>query len=329
MSNILSSDDFGLKIYNKFPPKYREDDIGQNFALKRYLESLADGGFKYSIDEINGITDLIDPEKVDAKVLPILLKQYGLEVFNGIPENYLRYLLPKVGEAFSKKGSLSVVEFISSSISGIKTSTEIAYDSNDNPIIDVILEMDYNIGDYFPDVEQFKRLLKSFMPFYCDMLLVYSYLFYESTVLTAKDVDHFMNITDTKLEDGYLQGTVILKDSASFSLSETSSLQCDEEYIDSSIITSSDEVIRLKNGDNSIIEFKIPYEESASVQETLETLEDNVTETLQESVGFDQSGEQYSLTNNDRSLLNSSFCTNAINYYDIITIGDTVEVVFN
>ena len=42
MSNILNSEDFGLKIYNRFPPKYREDDVGQNFALKRYLQALSE-----------------------------------------------------------------------------------------------------------------------------------------------------------------------------------------------------------------------------------------------------------------------------------------------
>ena len=45
MSNILNSEDFGLKIYNRFPPKYREDDVGQKLALKRYLQALSDGGF--------------------------------------------------------------------------------------------------------------------------------------------------------------------------------------------------------------------------------------------------------------------------------------------
>ena len=140
MSNILKSEDFGLKLYNRFPYKYREDDEKQNYALKRYIESLSDGGFKYAIDEINGIPTIIDPDNVSSKILPILFKQYGLEVFNGVPESYLRYLLPKLGEVWSKKGSLSAVEFITSSISGIKTSTEMSYDKSGNPNIDIKLE---------------------------------------------------------------------------------------------------------------------------------------------------------------------------------------------
>ena len=200
MSNILSSEDFGLKLYNRFPPKYREDDIKENFALMRYLQVLSDGGFKYSINEINGLLNLLDPDKVDSKVLPILFKQYGLEIFNGIPEQYLRYLLPKLGEAWSKKGSLGVIEFITTSLSGIKTSTEINYDSDGNPSVGVRLEMDYNIGDYFPEVEHFNRILKNFVPFYCDVVLLYSYLFYESKVLKIVEdcTTHIQNKTDDK-----------------------------------------------------------------------------------------------------------------------------------
>ena len=94
MSNILNSEDFGLKIYNRFPPKYREDDVGQKLALKRYLQALSDGGFRYIIQDTNGLLDIKDPSRTSLDILLNLYKQYGLEVFNGIPENYLRSLLP-------------------------------------------------------------------------------------------------------------------------------------------------------------------------------------------------------------------------------------------
>lgn len=201
MSNTLSSENFGLKLYNKFPPKYREDDADVDFALSRYLEALSDGGFKYAIEEINGITHIVDPSKAGSKILPILFKQYGLEIFNGIPENYLRYLLPKLGEAWTKKGSLSVVEFITSSLTGIKTSSFVEYDEQENPTVGVRLEMDYNIGDYFPEAGQFSRLLKNFVPFYCNLNLIYSYLFYESSKVFGKEDGFEDNITDIKQED--------------------------------------------------------------------------------------------------------------------------------
>lgn len=218
MSNILNSKDFGLKIYNRFPPKYREDDAMHSYALKRYLQSLSDGGFAYSIDEMNGILDLIDPIKVDAKLLPVLFKQYGLEVFNGIPEEYLRYLLPNLGEAWSKKGSTSVVEFVTSSLSGIKTSTQTTYTDDNNPLITVKLEMDYSLGDYFPDVERFSRLLTNFIPFYCDTKLIYSYVFNEKQVLNSVDKE-FMYISEAEQQDSgvfNLENDDLIKDFISF-----------------------------------------------------------------------------------------------------------------
>lgn len=208
MSNILDSEDFGLKLYNKFPPKYQADDVEQNFALKRYLESLADGGFKHAIDDVNGLMHIIDPNKVDEKFLPLLFSQYGLEVFNGIPSNYLRYLLPRLSGAWSKKGSLSVIEFISSSLSGIKTNTEVHYDGKNNPIISVTFEMDYNMGDYFPDTEQFNRILLNFVPFYCDVIIFYKYVYYENGKITVKENDSEIKIKETIEELNFISSSI-------------------------------------------------------------------------------------------------------------------------
>lgn len=293
MSNILNSEDFGLKLYNRFPPKYREDDVNQNFALKRYLQSLADGGFKHSIDEINGISDLIDPDRVDAKLLPILFKHYGLEIFNGIPEQYLRYLLPKLGEAWSKKGTLSVIEFITSSLSGIKTSTNVEYDDFDNPSVEIRFEMDYNLDGYFPNSEQFDKLLDNFIPFYCDKTILYTYMFYEYQRLTVKDNG-----------DEYLFNDVV-EDGGSFSLrnpfiTETNALFGEaifgkavfgvlKDYLDTHI----DNITDVKTVEEGIL--KIPVD---------------------------------TLTNKNYNLLNGSFFTNGASSYDIITIDGRTEVVF-
>lgn len=232
MSKILNSENFGSKIYNKFPTSYKIDDIGTGYSLKRFIESLSEGGFKYSIDEINGLLNLIDPQKTDEKVLPILFKQYGLEIFNGIPDRYLRYLLPRLGEAWSKKGSLSVVDFITSSLSGIKTHTNVNTDSKGNPMINVTFEMDYNMGDYFPNMEQFNRILNNFIPFYCDIAMFFNYVYDELGSVSAKEeaesVITFNNIIDevytilsrsytlfapqTNLEDKVLSNTIILSE---------------------------------------------------------------------------------------------------------------------
>lgn len=200
MSNLDSSN-FGSKIYNRFPAKYREDDSLQNYALKRYIEALSDGGFKYAIDEINGLMNLINPVNVDTEVLPILFSQYGLEVFNGIPENYLRYLLPRLGEAWSKKGSISAIEFITSSLSGVKVETEITYDDKGNPFIGINLEMDYSMANYFPKMSQFYRILSNFVPFYCDFGVSYKYVYSDTDSIFYKDSEETIQITKVDEEN--------------------------------------------------------------------------------------------------------------------------------
>ena len=193
MSNILKSDDFGLKIYNRFPLKYREDDITQNFALKRYIQSASDGGFAHIINDSNGILNLVDPSNIDGNLLHIMYNQYGLELFNGIPENYLRYLLPRMSEAWSRKGSLSVVDFITSTLSGVKSVTETGHDDKGNPFVTVKLEMDYSMdSEYFPEVDQLNKLLENFIPFYCDLNIYYTYLFYENQSLKMGDIDEVL-----------------------------------------------------------------------------------------------------------------------------------------
>lgn len=265
MSNTLDSKDFGLKIYDRFPPKYREDDARQNYALKRYLEALSDGGFAHAIEDINGITTLIDPEKIDAKFLPILFKQYGLEVFNGIPEEYLRYLLPKLGEAWSKKGSLSVVEFIISSLSGIKTSTQVTYDDNGNPLVDVRLEMDYNIGNYVPNVEQFNRLLKNFVPSYSDVNMLFSYLFFEEQVLNAKDNGLIMLIKDIKDELGVLSDDDFTKNFLSFISAENQVLKCGEDLQTIFKLPLAEENLSFKGVDFILNMVRVPLIEELSI----------------------------------------------------------------
>lgn len=205
MSDVLNSDEFGDKIYERFPKKYQEDDYFQNFSLKRYLQSLSEGGFKYTIEEANGLLNLKDPDTTDSKVLPVLFKQFGLDVFNGIPEQFLRYFLPRLSEAWTKKGSFSVIEFIASSLSGVKVTPKITYNEDDIPLVEVVFEMDYTLSDYFPDKEQFMRILENFLPFYCILDVLYYYCFYEEPKIKAEDEE----LTEVKKIPDYEYGCIV------------------------------------------------------------------------------------------------------------------------
>ena len=60
-------------LYNrKLPQIYRDEDKKLGYPLKRYLESLIDGGFCGSIKDIEGLMLLIDPETIPEEYFPYL-----------------------------------------------------------------------------------------------------------------------------------------------------------------------------------------------------------------------------------------------------------------
>ena len=205
MSKTLDPKNFGDKLYNSLPEIYRSSDKEVNFSLKRYLDSLADGGFEKVIEEINGILTLVDSDKIDEEFLPILFKNYGFDVFNGIPTLYLRKLLPLVSDLYNLKGTTTAVEYLTSLVSGVKSYIELDEEFSNNHIINVNLEMDY--GGRFndmPDQDQLLRIIKEFVPFYCDVLVRYLYIFEEFIKLKVNEEEELKVIENLNLIVGLL-----------------------------------------------------------------------------------------------------------------------------
>lgn len=214
MSRILDNENFGLKLYNTLPRSYREDDTFTKFALKRYLQALADGGFSNVIKEINGLLDIVNPDKIRTEDLPELFKSYGMEIFNGIPETYLRKLLPVVSELYSMKGTFTAVEFLTSIISGVKSTVEVDTDFDINHGVNVRLEMDYEAEGIkgLPDKNQLLRIIEEYVPFFCNVVVIYTYLFMESSSLFLNDENEFDSLVTTlnevsalAISDGFIQ----------------------------------------------------------------------------------------------------------------------------
>lgn len=185
MSELLNSETFGDRIYERFPEVYKRDDKLNNYALKRYIKT-AGAGFKCIIDEANGITDLRDSGKVASSTLPIVYSSHGLEIFNGIPETFLRNLVPTLNPLFSRKGSMSAIEYLCSVVSGIVCNVDVSHFSENNQV-NVMVDMDNNVRGDFPSVEQLLRIMDEFIPFYCNASLVFSYTFKESFEITMRD----------------------------------------------------------------------------------------------------------------------------------------------
>lgn len=190
MSTLLDVENFGDKLYGTLPQMYRTDDADVEYALKRYLQSLADGGYTTVLEGINGLLDLKDPDKVPSNLLPILFKSYGMEIFNGIPEVYLRKLLPLISELYKLKGSITDVEYLTSIVSGVKVDVVLDDDYSNNHKMEIKLEMDYEAEDKnegLPDRDQLRRIVKEFVPFFCNVTIVYAYVFYEIATLHGEE----------------------------------------------------------------------------------------------------------------------------------------------
>lgn len=190
MSSLLEVENFGDKLYGTLPQMYRTDDESVEYALKRYLQSLADGGYATVLKGINGLLDLKDPDKIPSEFLPSLFKSYGMEIFNGIPEVYLRKLLPMVSELYKMKGSITDVEYLTSIVSGVKVDVVLDKDYSTNHKLDIKLEMDYEAEDKnegLPDRDQLKRIIREFVPFFCNVTIVYAYVFYEIATIHGEE----------------------------------------------------------------------------------------------------------------------------------------------
>lgn len=187
MSNkLLNAEEFGTRLYNTLPPIYRSDDSSVNYALKRYLEALSSGGFAKVIEEINGLLTLVDVDKIKKELLPILFKNYGMDIFYGIPENYLRNLLPVIGYLYQRKGTKDVLKYLTSTVSGVKTTIT----DHGNHNIDLKLEMDWspdNLG--VPDKDQLLRIVNEFVPFFINVTIFYVYFFAEKAYLDQREQD--------------------------------------------------------------------------------------------------------------------------------------------
>ena len=363
MSDRLDPKDFGLKLYNRFPPSYRADDVGQKYALKRYIETAAEGGFKYVIEEQNGILDLVNPQTSPLEAVYALYEQYGLELFHGIPEEFLRSFLPNIGLAWSKKGSLDVVEFIVSSLSGIKTSTEVTYDEHDNPLITVRLEMDFSVSDYFPNAKQFERILSKFIPFYCDALLVYSYVYYENASVHGDDYSNadikerlsdvariyygvslgqrpMLNSDGVLLNQSFVlnesqyqgQDTDYCKDTIKYSgIEEVGSVGSNESSFDNVSFTPILENSTLNTLDilKDYIGFLHTEDSSVSVDEYSSDTFTNVVEEKGSLVNTGSSENSSATLNSETCFLNSTFILNGgeetERYHDTIVLKSMVE----
>lgn len=127
---------FGEYLYNRLPKVYRDYDVEierlnvetqkkETFkTLKEYLYSFALGGFQPLLEDLEAIISLVDPFKCPSEFLPYLLRHFGLDYIDDIPEKFQRRLVQNVVTLYKKKGTIPAVAFLAKELSGFGVNIE-------------------------------------------------------------------------------------------------------------------------------------------------------------------------------------------------------------
>lgn len=126
-------------LYNrKLPQVYRDEDRKIGFPLKRYLESLVEGGYKGAIEDIQKLLLLIDPKAIPEKLFPFLCGSFGLDYLPDIDVIYQRKFLLNLGELVRRRGTFSSVHYMIRALTGLESELS----CEDNTLSIVLLAKD-------------------------------------------------------------------------------------------------------------------------------------------------------------------------------------------
>ena len=105
----------------KLPQIYRDEDSKIGNPLRRYLESLVEGGYKGAIEDIKGTLFLFDPEAIPEYLFPFLCESFGLEYLPDIDVTYQRRFLLNLGALVRRRGTFSSVHYMIRALTGLES----------------------------------------------------------------------------------------------------------------------------------------------------------------------------------------------------------------
>ena len=108
-----------LLYHKKLPQVYRDEDRKIGYPLKRYLESLIEGGCYGSIEDIEGMMNLIDPKTIPKEFFQYLCESFGLTYFPDINVTYQRKFLSNIGEIIKRRGTFACVRYLVRALTGL------------------------------------------------------------------------------------------------------------------------------------------------------------------------------------------------------------------
>ena len=163
MGKITSQGMLDLLYNKKLPQIYRNEDGSIGFPLKRYLESLIDGGYYVSITDIEGIETLVDPMTVPEEFFPYLCESFGFKYFPDIDIYYQRKFLSNIGELQRRRGTYSSVHYLTKALTGLDS--ELRYEDGVLHII-VLAKNVEQINELNSSMEVIKRYIENQIPYF-------------------------------------------------------------------------------------------------------------------------------------------------------------------
>ena len=182
--SITSKNLLNLLYYKKLPKIYQDADARVDYQLKRYLESLIDGGFCGSIEDIERVLLLVDPETIPEEFLPYLYASFGLEYFPDISATYQRKLLLNLGELMRRRGTFSCVRFLIKVLTGLES--ELSFE-NGELIIVLLAKTIEQINSVETSMYVIENLIRSYIPYFVNIVITSRV---DTQIVSSKSYSH-------------------------------------------------------------------------------------------------------------------------------------------
>lgn len=173
-------------LYNrKLPQIYRDEDKKIGYPLKRYLESLIEGGFCGSIKDIEGFIGLVDPESIPDKLFPYLYESFGLEYFPDIDVSYQRKFLLNIGELVKRRGTFASVHFLIKVLTGLEAELSLG----DNDTLNIVLSAKTlsQVDNIETSMKVIGNFIKTQIPYYINPVITSRI---DTQVISSKSFSH-------------------------------------------------------------------------------------------------------------------------------------------
>lgn len=162
----ITSDSFLHLLYEqKLPEVYRDEDSKLGYPLKRYLQSLIEGGYYGIIWDIERLMFLIDPMTVPKELFPYLCESFGLPYFPDMDISFQRKFLANVGELNKRKGTYASVHHLVRALTGLES--ELSY--NDGVLNIVLLAKNLEqLNNIEISIGVIQNYISSQLPYFVD-----------------------------------------------------------------------------------------------------------------------------------------------------------------